>query len=237
MPVWDAFLTEQDRLVFDRSGCGSPLGFGVKPAVLVVDANYDFVGHEPAPILESIVQWRNSCGQAGWRGIAAIAELLDGARRSSVPVFYTTMFPPRTDGLGSGLWRSSRLAETAGVPGVEGTDIVKEIAPEPGDVVLRKNRPSAFFGTPLLSLLLEIGVDTLIVAGTTTSGCVRATVVDAFSYNFRVTVMEEATFDRGEASHAVSLFDMQAKYADVTTVARTLEYFRDLPLAERLTTR
>src|SRR5207245_6843296 len=100
----------------------------------------------------------------------------------------------------------------------DGNEIVDEIAPEPHDIVVPKQKPSGFFGTNLLSYLVLLGCDSVIVTGTTTSGCVRATVLDAFSNNFRVTVAEEACFDRSAASHATHLCDMQAKYADVLNV-------------------
>jgi nicotinamidase-related amidase len=105
---------------------------------------------------------------------------------------------------------------------------VAEIAPQPRDVVIGKLKPSAFFGTPLASYLLELKVDTLIVCGTTTSGCVRASVLDAFSLGYRVAVVEECTFDRGEVSHAINLFDMNAKYADVVSLEATTGYLRGL---------
>jgi nicotinamidase-related amidase len=229
MAVWDQYLTERDRAVYATAGYGATLGFGARPAVVVVDVNYDFVGHEPAPILESARIWRNSCGEEGWGGVEAIATLLAAARSRSLPIFYSTSMEPRPDSLGRGLWRSSRNAEKGGVPGFEGSDIVAEIAPQERDVLLRKSKPSAFFGTGLLSLLLELKIDTLLVVGTTTSGCVRATVIDGFSYNFNVAVVEEGTFDRGEVSHAINLFDMNAKYADVVSLAATVEYLDALP--------
>lgn len=229
MSVWDLFLTERDRAVYATAGYGASMGFGSRPAVLVIDVNYDFVGHEPAPILESAAQWRNSCGEEGWEGVAAIATLLESARAHSLPVFYTTSEVPRPDGLGSGLWRSSRNGEETVVPGYVGSDVVREIGPQERDVVIRKSKPSAFFGTGLVSLLRELDVDTLLVTGTTTSGCVRASVIDAFSYNFNVAVVEEGCFDRGQASHAINLFDMNAKYADVVSLATTLEYLDTLP--------
>lgn len=229
MAIWDKFLTERDRAVYQTAGYGSALGFGARPAVVVVDVNYDFVGHEPAPILESARVWRNSCGEEGWAGVEATVALLDVARSRNLPVFYSTSMEERSDSLGRGLWRSSRNAEQGGVPGFVGSDIVAEIAPQPRDVVLRKSKPSAFFGTGLLHYLLELKIDTLLVTGTTTSGCVRATVIDAFSHNFNVAVVEECTFDRGEASHAINLFDMNAKYADVVSLASTVEYLAELP--------
>jgi maleamate amidohydrolase len=229
MAVWDAFITERDRAVYATSGYGATLGFGSRPAVLVIDVNYDFVGHEPAPILESAALWRNSCGEEGWAGVEAIKVLLDAARERALPVFYTTGEEPRPDGLGRGLWRTSRSGEKPEVPGFVGTDIVREIGPQDGDVVYRKSKPSAFFGTGLLAHLLELKIDTLLIVGTTTSGCVRASVLDAFNHNFNAVVVEEGCFDRGEASHAINLFDMDAKYADVVSLATTVDYLATLP--------
>jgi maleamate amidohydrolase len=103
------------------------------------------------------------------------------------------------------------------------------IAPGPRDIVIKKQKPSGFFGTSLASYLTLLGCDSVVIVGTTTSGCVRATVVDAFSHNYRVTLAEEGCFDRSEASHAVSLCDMHAKYADVVLTAEILSYFDTLP--------
>src|SRR5438105_12438041 len=99
----------------------------------------------------------------------------------------------------------------------KGYQFPAEVAPHPGDVLLPKKHPSAFFGTPLASYLINLGADTLVVTGCTTSGCVRGSVVDAFSYNFRVMVPYDAVYDRSATSHAVNLFDMASKYADVTS--------------------
>jgi nicotinamidase-related amidase len=106
---------------------------------------------------------------------------------------------------------------------------VKEIAPQRRDIVVLKSKPSAFFGTPLLSFLVCLGVDSLLLTGTTTSGCVRATAIDAFSYNYRVAVIEEGCFDRSQASHALSLCDLHAKYADVVTLDGAIAFVNGLP--------
>ena len=95
--------------------------------------------------------------------------------------------------------------------------------------MIKKQKPSGFFGTSLASYLTLLGCDSVIIVGTTTSGCVRATVVDAFSLNYRVILAEEGCFDRSEASHAVSLCDMHAKYANVLPTAEILSYFEQLP--------
>jgi nicotinamidase-related amidase len=105
---------------------------------------------------------------------------------------------------------------------------VAEIAPSERDLVIEKRKPSAFFGTTLASHLVSLKVDTLIICGTSTSGCVRATVTDAFSYDYRVAIAEEATFDRGQASHAMALFDLDMKYANVTPVDEIVTYLEGL---------
>jgi maleamate amidohydrolase len=160
-----------------------------------------------------------------------IKTLIDKARAKGLPVIYTTG-ERRADNWDAGSWRwkSTRGEETGGSPGsVDGNEIVAMIAPGPRDIVIKKQKPSGFFGTNLASYLTLLGCDNVIVVGTTTSGCVRATVVDAFSLNYRVVLAEEGCFDRSEASHAVSLCDMHAKYADVVPTAEILSYFEGLP--------
>jgi maleamate amidohydrolase len=228
MAAWDRFLTEQDRLVYEASGYGAHAGFGSRPALLVVDVSYSFCGEPGVPLLESITTWRTSCGPAAWRAIPAIVTLLDAARGRGVPVFFSTGVDPRPDGFDRGAWayKSSRAAEDRSQrpTGRRGNDIVDEIAPLPHEFVIPKLKPSVFHATPLLGYLAELAVDTLIVCGTTTSGCVRGTVLDAFNYNFRIAVVEDATFDRFESSHAMSLFDMDAKYADVIDSEEAARY-------------
>ena len=107
-------------------------------------------------------------------------------------------------------------------------DIVDEVAPIQGEIVLTKVSPSAFWGTPLAGLLTGLGVDTVVIAGESTSGCVRATVVDAKSHRLKVLVPEECVFDRDEAPHAINLFDIDQKYADVVDLDDALAYLRSV---------
>lgn len=231
MGKWDALLSERDRKVFEASGFGKRGGHGQRPVILVVDVNINFIGDKPEPILESIKRWRHSCGQEGWDAVHSIKKLLDASRRKGVPVIYSTGQKPRHDGFCAGRWadKNARTHEEVDNDQSHGNEIPPLIAPQPQDVVIEKLKPSPFFGTPLAGFLIDLKADTVIVCGTTTSGCVRAAVVDAFSYNFRVAVVEECCFDRGEVNHQISLFDMNEKYADVVELNDTLNYLESLP--------
>lgn len=229
MAIWDDVLPELDRRVFEAAGWGRLAGLGSRPVVMVIDVNYNFVGDRPEPILESIKRWRFSCGERGWEGVRAIRRLLERARALRLPVIYTTN-PRRPDGFDLGIWnlKSSRSADDVDVAGHKGNEIVDEVAPRPGDLFIEKKKPSAFFGTPLVSYLVSLRADTIILTGTTTSGCVRATAVDAVSHNFRVGIPEECVWDRGELTHKVNLFDLHQKYCDVMTLDEILSYLDGL---------
>lgn len=206
MAIWDGLVTAPEREVYRRAGYGRPRGFGARAALLVVDVEYNFTGERPEPVLRAIEAYKDSCGLAAWTAIPRIRRLLDLARKASMPVFFTHGVPP--GGAGGGPDR--------------GTTIVEALRPAPGETVIAKVAPSAFFGTPLVRHLVDRRVDTIIVTGCTTSGCVRATVVDGYSYRFHVVVPVEAVFDRAETPHRVNLFDMAMKYADVLP-ARAVE--------------
>ena len=225
MAVWDDVIGERDRRVYDAAGYGAAQELGSRPAVLVVDVNYAFTGPAPLPIQEAVKWSRTSCGEAAWNAIPAIRRLLDAARRAGVPVVYSTgrRVASPTD-LGRWAGKNRRAAEDVPAEAADRLRIVAEIGPHAGDLVIEKSKPSVFFGTELLPYLIDAGVDSLLVVGGTTSGCVRATVVDGFSYNFRVAVVQDATFDRGELSHKVGLFDMHAKYASVIPLEAALAY-------------
>jgi maleamate amidohydrolase len=232
--VWDDFLTDRDREVFAASGYGALAGGGKRPALLIIDVNYNFCGDRREPILESIKRWRNSCGEDAWDGLVHIRKLIDVCRPKGIPIIYSTSLI-RADGWDKGAWgfKNARASEDASSTVAQenmrdGNDIMDEIAPAPQDLVIPKYKPSVFFGTLLQGFLNDLGVDSLIAVGTTTSGCVRATVVDAFSNNLRCTVVEEACFDRSQASHALSLCDMHAKYADVVSMTNALTYIETI---------
>ena len=230
-PVWDKFLTDRDKAVFSAGGFGARMGFGKRPALLVVDVNYAFCGDKPEPILDSIKRWPTSCGEEAWEGVRVIKRLIEAARTKGLPVIYTTnkKRPDMWDN-GSWSWKNARQNERLRTKtNLDPNEVVREIAPGPRDILIQKQKPSAFYATPLLSYLTLLGCDSLMVTGATTSGCVRATVLDAFSSNYRVTVVEDACFDRSQASHAVSLCDMHAKYADIVESAEVIDFIFTLP--------
>ncbi|MGH7541145.1 MAG: isochorismatase family protein, partial [Gemmatimonadota bacterium] len=218
----------EDLAVYEAAGYGRRGLRGTNPAILVIDVTYGFIGREPLPILGSIARYPNSCGQRGWDAMAQIVRLLETAREASLPIYYTAGVTDHVVGH-AGRWREKH-PRTLEQP-EDAQVIPDEIAPQEGDVVIRKTKPSVFYGTPLLSSLVDRRVDTVVVTGCTTSGCVRATVVDAFSNGFATLVVEDGVFDRGELSHAVNLFDMDQKYADVIPIDEALTYLAKLERA------
>jgi maleamate amidohydrolase len=220
--VWDRFLTEQDKAHATRQ---PPVerGIGKRPALLLVDIYRNAFGDRRQPLLEAIQSWPSSCGEAGWDALPNISRLLSAARELAVPVIHVTGLAELPS------WREERLAAGRGADGHKRArqfDIMQEVAPIDGEVVLRKAAPSAFWGTPLAGLLQQLQADSLVVAGETTSGCIRATVVDACSFRYKVTVAEDCVFDRAEAAHAMNLFDIAHKYADVVGLGAAIERLR-----------
>lgn len=228
MAVWDQFLTENDRRVLAARKPRTRRGFGEKPALLVVDMQLTACG-EDRPIWEQLDQYPGACGPYAWAAIRHMEKLLLAARAAGVPVIYTKHLFRPTVGLPAADPSSvfSSLNPLSEIP--------QELAMQPGDLLLEKQVASAFFHTGLIFMLLYHKVDTLLVVGNSTSGCVRATVVDACGYQFKVAVIEECVFDRIEMSHAASLFDIQFKYADVVNLPEVYDYLRQVG-ARRLAT-
>lgn len=230
--IWDKFLTDRDKAVFAASGYGARGGFGKRPALVVIDCSWAFCGEQSEPILESIKKWRNSCGEDAWTAMEYMVPLIAAAHARGIPVIYTTGVR-RDDNwdAGSWGWKNSRNVEDVSAPAtnLDGNEIITPIAPGPRDIVIYKQKPSAFFGTNMAAYLTLLGCDSVVMTGTTTSGCVRASVLDAFSLNYRVAVAEECCFDRSQASHAINLCDMNAKYADVLKTAEVISFFNSLP--------
>ena len=224
MRLWDGIISEDDQRAYRAAGFGRPSGMGKRPALLIIDVQYRTTGTKSQPFWDSIKEFPTSCGDVAWRAVSAIQPLLAEFRARKWPVLYPHVAPKISH-------EGGRLAEK--VPAImniaaRGYDFVAEIAPQPGDILVPKKHPSAFFATALASHLIDLAADTLIVTGCTTSGCVRGTVVDAFSFNFKVTIPEECVYDRSRVSNAVNLFDMSEKYADVMPLADVLGKLKQL---------
>lgn len=209
---WDDLIGEHERIAY-QGYCGERQIRG-RRALLLIDLYNRAFGEREEPLREAVRSTPSSCGPAGWRALPVLEELLARARRAHLPVIFTVSGPK------SAAWGASTLRST-GDPGAAdwGNQIVAPLAPRPDELVLAKARASVFFGTPLDAYLRRIGVEALVVAGETTSGCVRASVVDAYSLGFDVAVVEEGVFDRSPVSHKVNLFDMHCKYATVVPAA------------------
>lgn len=200
-----------DLDVYKKQGFGNRSGFGAKPALVIVDFVNGF--NDPSAFGGGNIA----------HAIAQTAKLLAACRKHGVPVAFTRVVYA-DDGSDAGVFCLKapgllKLTETSAL-----SQIVPELEPRPGEYILRKTQPSAFFGTNLAPWLTSKGVDTLLVTGCTTSGCVRATVIDAMSSNFRTIVVTDGVGDRALGPHEANLFDMEQKYADLMTTAEIVAH-------------
>ncbi|NUM43775.1 MAG: isochorismatase family protein [Anaerolineales bacterium] len=194
------------------------IGFGKKPAVLVVDFILAYTTPGAALYADGVVQ-----------AVGETVALLDRARAKGIPVIYTKVLyhPSGADG---GIFVQKVPVLRTMIPGEPLAEIVPELPPAENDVILVKQYASAFFGTSLAAMLTAQGVDTIILTGCSTSGCVRATAVDGMQYGFRVIVPRECVGDRHPAPHEANLFDIHSKYGDVVGKGEVLEYLENIPL-------
>lgn len=205
-----------EEAFFRQRGFGLTIGFGLRPAVLVVDMIQAFT--DPEAMLGSNLDAQ----------IQATQQLLSSARQAGLPIIYSSVSYDEADFKDAGIWALKQkgvMTLRAGTPAVALDPRLERL---PGEGWLVKKYASCFFGTDLASRLISRSVDTLILAGCTTSGCVRASAVDALQAGFRPMVVRECVGDRSAAAHEQSLFDLQAKYADVVGLSQTMTYFQSL---------
>ncbi|HEY4316579.1 MAG TPA: isochorismatase family protein [Herbaspirillum sp.] len=218
--VWDDLLDDEIRQIAANSG--GPLGLGKRPALLCID-NYNAVfGDRPEPLAEAVKRFPSSCGPAAWAAIEPTQKLMAAARAAGIPVLHTTradLEPTFGPGIYSTKRRPQRTAETPW-----NYALLDALARRDDEVLVPKPRASVFFGTAMGARLTQLNVDTVIVCGNSTSGCIRASVTDAFMNGYRVAVVEECVFDRNSLSHKVNLLDMHLKYADVMFLDEVLAY-------------
>lgn len=218
-------LSMEEREIVKRGGWGKQRGLGTRPCLMVIDAQYNYRG-EDGPILEQMQRWPSGCGLKAWAAASKISKLLDAARSTDCPVIYTRQVQKNIavrEVFDSFATKIERRSEDM-VDGSKGTEIVEELSPQDRDLVIDKSYASAFFATPLISFLIKMKIDTILVTGGTTSGCVRSTAVDAAARNYNVGVVMDCVYDRLEYSHRASLLDMWMKYADIITFEETLDY-------------
>lgn len=226
----ERFLTARDQRVLATTSWAKsePFGLGNSPTALVIDDYYAALGVPRQPVEEAVRTWPAACGETGWKAIDRTVELLAAARRHRVPIVYATGFPQAPNPWNRKPATANRVRATTPEP----NQIVAEVAPQPGDIVLEKATPSVFAGTPLNTILRARGCDTLVVCGESTSGCVRSTVVDACVLGYAVAVVQECCFDRFEASHWINLFDLDQKYSDVMSLAEVVGYLDALAVRD-----
>jgi nicotinamidase-related amidase len=205
---------QSDAEFFKQRGFGLKIGFGERPALLVIDMLNAFTN--PQMMLGSNLD----------KEIETIKPLLALAHERDIPVIFSTVIYSDADLKDAGIWALKQKGVATLKDGSEGVKIDSRLDFRETDSLLVKKYASCFFGTDLVSRLLSRRVDTLIIVGCTTSGCVRATAVDAVQTGLRPMVVREAVGDRSAAAHEQSLFDLNAKYADVVSVDETLQYLR-----------
>jgi nicotinamidase-related amidase len=220
MREWEKIMPDLDRRIYEQAGYGKPQNFGGKPALLIIDMILAFTGTKPRNSLEAVREFRTSCGKVAWQAIPAIRKLLHTSRERGFPIIYSTSDQYFIECFGNATKRAKESTTTRNVA----MQFPEMIRPKKGEYIVRKARASAFFGTHLITYLTRKGVDTLFIAGCTTSGCVRATVLDGYSYGFSVFVVEECVFDRSRFSHLVNLYEMNSKYATVVTLDDALNW-------------
>ena len=202
---WKGYVPDEELEVYRKAGFARRMGMGQRPALLQIDTTYMFV--DPAYAM---------CGREDPGLISALTRLTETFRRLDLPIYYSRR-DDRSHPTKRGTWNLKLgIAEDFQYTSDPRADQWPEsYGPRERDVVVLKNKPSAFFETSLESWLRYDGIDTIVMAGVSTSGCVRAAANDAFSHNFRVIVVEEACSDRSPSAHKANLFDMDMKFADV----------------------
>ncbi|MGO2392237.1 MAG: N-carbamoylsarcosine amidohydrolase [Halomonas sp.] len=189
------------------------IGFGNKPALLVVDFMQGYTTPGSPLFAQGVVD-----------AVANMPSLLDAARHSGIPVIHTNILYHAPDQIDGGIWVKKAPVMRAMVAGNPYAAFCPEVTPREDELVMTKQYASAFFGTSLASTLVAMGVDTLIITGCSTSGCVRATAVDGLQHGFRVIVVRDCVGDRHPAPHEANLFDIDSKYGDVISLNETLDH-------------
>jgi len=201
---------------------------GERSALLAIDLYNIVYRGGPKPVHEVAKEFKSACGVYAYNAIEPTKELFALVRSKGIPVIYTTTETRKEVKPGTVHATNRQVQETK----PDDFEIYKDFRPESGDLMIYKERASGFYGTPLVAHLTRMGIGSLIVCGESTSGCVRASVVDAYSNGFHVVVVEECCFDRSLISHKINLFDMHHKYADVMHLDEVKSHFKEEKLRQ-----
>lgn len=210
-------ISKAREKLYSKAGFHQPIGLGRRPAVVVIDMQYTYTDPSSAVGSSRLQPTINS-----------VQKLLKVARRRKIPVLYVTT-KHRRDGLDMGLLqRKIKFLHRHLIEGTRWVEIDEQVKPKPGDFMIVKKTTDAFSYTPLDLILRNLGVDTLLITGCSTSACIRATVESAHKLGYRPIIPMECTNDRDSEAHEYHLFDMNAKYADVLSLARVVRYLNGL---------
>ncbi len=207
-------IPAEERKAYEQAGFMGAGAIGERTALVVVDVTYGFTGSKGKTLEEAIAEFGPACGPVSWETMPRIAQLIALFRELGRPVVYTRSHPNDTQFAG----KATKSKRVTNVIPARFNDFPEEITPRAGEWVLEKTKASAFFQTPLASYLVQKQIDTVVVCGVSTSGCVRASVVDSFSNGFNTFVVDDCCFDRSNFAHCANLFDMNAKYSSVVSL-------------------
>jgi maleamate amidohydrolase len=210
---WIDSIPAEDKETYRRAGFGGTRSVGKRPALIVVDVTYGFTGSRGLTLQEAIAEFSTACGPVSWEAVPQIASLLRMAREAGWRIVFS-----RSDAEAARFTGKATKSKSMGTRPKLFDEFPPDIAPTQGEWILPKTRASCFFGTPLSTGLIRDGIDSLVFCGVSTSGCVRASVVDGFSHGFQTIVVDDCCFDRSWYAHCSNLFDMDAKYATVVSL-------------------
>jgi maleamate amidohydrolase len=223
---WMKIIPEEDLATYRQAGFMGGMKFGRRAALIVVDVTFGFTGSRGLTLKEAIAEYSTACGPVSWEAMPRIARLIGLFRAAGHPIVFTRA--EMTDRFYAG---SATKSKAKPLP-AHWNEFPEEITPREGEWIVEKTKASGFFQTPMMSYLMRNGIDTAVICGVSTSGCVRATTVDSLSNGLSTFVVDDCCFDRSWFSHCSNLFDMHAKYAQVISLADVEELISGVKRAD-----
>lgn len=226
LKIWEDLLTDEDKIVIESGNIRPRKPLGKNPLLLIIDCQPNYIGADK-PITEQLDEWPSGGGLEAWDSVRRIIKVRNEARKAGVPVFYTRNVQRQTLQFDSFSQKTNR-DQTKYMEGNPATFLLPELGALDNELIISKAYPSAFYGTPLLSYLVKLGIDTIIIAGNSTSGCCRQTAADAVSMKFSLGYIEDCITDRTGPSHKIGMLDMHLNYGNVITSDEVIDYLGKL---------